>query len=257
MGQWCRRRQGVWAKVCLLLGLVLVSPRRAHAQAFEVPERGGEPGAVVYPAAAPGPQRITVLLHGMCGHAENICRIFAGEAMASEHLICPRATARCDGGGASWPQKGFAESIERAVERAKAELGERVDESGGRTLIGYSLGAFRALELAQRAGGRYPRVMLVGARINPSYRLLRDNGVERLLLSAGAWDMTFAHMRRESARLSRAGLSTRFLGLGPAGHAFSAEFAEQYLPEAWRWLSAGNEGEGRRIGELTGGAGGT
>jgi predicted esterase len=240
MGQWCLRRLGVRAKVCLLVALLLVllSPRRARAQAFEVPESAGEPGVVVYPAADPGPHRITVVLHGMCGHAENICRVFASQATAGAHLICPRATSRCDGGGASWPQTGFAASIERAVERAKAQLGERVDESQGRTLIGYSLGAFRALELAQHAAGKYPRVMLLGARINPSYRLLRDNGVERLLLSAGAADMTFDHMRRESARLSRAGMTSRFLGLGSAGHAFRPEFAEQYLPEAWRWLSA-------------------
>jgi predicted esterase len=238
MGHWCRRRFGVWAKVCLLLAFALawLRPREARAQPFELPEQDGITGAVVYPAAGEGPHRITVVLHGMCGHAENICRIFAGRATAGEHLICPRATARCDGGGASWPQLGFAASIEAAVERAKAQLGQRVDESHGRTLIGYSLGAFRALEMAQQGGGKYPRVMLVGARINPSYKLLREAGVERLLLSAGAWDMTFSHMQRESARLARAGLTTRFVGLGPAGHAFLPSFGEQYLPEAWRWL---------------------
>lgn len=238
MEHGCRRRFGVWAKVCLkvVLALVFLWPRAARAQAFEVAESDGEPGAVVYPAAGEGPRRITVVLHGMCGHAENICRIFASQATAVEHLICPRATARCEGGGASWAQVGFAATIERAVERAKTQLGDRVDESQGRTLIGYSLGAFRALEIAQHAAGKYPRVMLVGARINPSFRLLRDSGVERLLLSAGAWDMTYAHMQRESARLSRAGLTTRFVGLGPAGHALLPSFGQEYLPEAWRWL---------------------
>lgn len=241
MEQWCRRRIGVGAKVCALLvgALAALLPRSVRAEAFEIPESDGQPGVVVYAAAAPGPRRITVVLHGMCGHAENICRIFAGEATAGEHLLCPRATRRCDGGGASWPQGGFEASIEQAVARAKVALGERVDESQGRTLIGYSLGAFRALELAQRGGGTYRRVMLVGARIVPSYQLLHESGVERLLLSAGAWDMTHDHMRRESARLSRAGLSTRFLGLGPAGHAFSSSFAQQYLPEAWSWLAPG------------------
>ena len=71
---------------------------------------------------------------------------------------------------------------------------------------------------------------------------LRESGVERLLLSAGAWDMTHDHMRRESERLLRSGFTSRFLGLGPAGHAFMPSFA-QYLPEALRWLRAG-EGVG-------------
>lgn len=236
---WCWRRFGVGAKVCLqvMVALVLVArPQLARAQTIELQEHDGEPGVVVYPAAKPGPRRLTVALHGMCGHAENICRIFAGAVTAGEHLVCPRATRRCEGGGASWPQAGFEASIERAVTRAKVELGERVDESQGRTLIGYSLGAFRALDLAQRGEGKYPRVMLVGARILPSYQLLRAAGVERLLLGAGAWDMTYEHMRRESQRLARAGLSTRFLSLGPAGHAFSPAFGERYLPEAWSWL---------------------
>jgi predicted esterase len=226
--------------VCLLVALSLVWTRSASARPFELPASDGAPGVVVYPAEGDGARRITVVLHGMCGHAQNICRIFASGATAGEHLICPRATAECEGGGASWPQKGFAESIEQAVERAKLALGERVDESQGRTLIGYSLGAFRALELAQHGEGKYPRVMLVGARINPSFKLLHESGVERLLLGAGAWDMTFDHMRRESTRLSRAGLTTRFLALGPNGHAFSPRFGEDYLPEAWRWLLSAN-----------------
>ncbi|HVY30906.1 MAG TPA: hypothetical protein VHB79_30310 [Polyangiaceae bacterium] len=239
MGHWCWRRFGAKAKVCLLVALSLAWARSASARPFELPAGDGAPGVVVYPAESDGPRRITVVLHGMCGHAENICRIFASEATAGEHLICPRATAQCEGGGASWPQKGFAESIEQAVQRAKLALGGRVDESQGRTLIGYSLGAFRALELAQHGEGKYPRVMLVGARINPSFKLLRESGVERLLLSAGAWDMTHDHMRRESTRLSHAGLATRFLALGPNGHAFSPRFGEDYLPEAWRWLVDG------------------
>jgi predicted esterase len=173
----------------------------------------------------------------MCGHPENTCRYFADQVTADQHLICPRASRRCDGGGASWPATGFEPQIERAVQRAEAALGDAVDETHGRTLIGYSLGAFRALELAQHGAGKYPRVMLIGAKILPSQKLLRENGVERLLLSAGTADMMHDHMQRETQRLLRGGFTTRFLGLGPVGHAFTPKFAE-YLPEALRWLSA-------------------
>jgi predicted esterase len=157
---------------------------------------------------------------------------------SDEHLICPRASRRCDGGGSTWPQSGFEAQIEQAVQRAQAALGASVDETQGRTLIGYSLGAFRALELAQHGAGKYPRVMLIGAKISANQQLLRRNGVERLLLSAGSWDMMHEHMRRESERLLRRGFSTRFLGLGPVGHAFTPSLAE-YLPQALRWLKEG------------------
>ena len=238
MGHGCMRRSGAKAEVCLLLavllGLLVSTPARAAAP-FMLAETESEPGVVVYPAQTPGPHRVTVLLHGMCGEPANACRYFASQVTADEHLICPRASRRCDGGGSTWPQSGFEQQIERAVLRAEAALGQTVDETHGRTLIGYSLGAYRALELAQRGAGKYPRVMLIGARILASQKLLRANGVERLLLSAGAWDMMHEPMRRETERLLHGGFTTRFLGLGQVGHAFTPSL-QDYLPEALRWL---------------------
>ncbi len=238
MGHGFTRRRGAKAKVYLRLAFALAhlisKPAEAAATPFVLSETTTESGVVVYPAQTPGVHRVTVLLHGMCGEPANACRYFASQVTADEHLICPRASRRCDGGGWTWPQTGFEQQIEHAVQRAEAALGE-VDETHGRTLIGYSLGAFRALDLAQHGTGNYPRVMLIGAKILPSQKLLRQNGVERLLMSAGSWDMMHEHMRRETERLTRAGLTTRFLGLGPVGHAFTPSFAE-YLPEALRWL---------------------
>ena len=238
MGHGCMRRPGAKAKVCLLLavllGLLVSTPARAAAP-FTLAETESEPGVVVYPAQTPGAHRVTVLLHGMCGEPQNACSHFAPQVTADEHLICPRASRRCDGGGSTWPQTGFEQKIERAVLRAEAALGQVVDESHGRTLIGYSLGAYRALELAQHGAGKYPRVMLIGARIVANQKLLQENGVERMLLSAGAWDMMHDPMRRETERLVRRGFTTRFLGLGPVGHAFTPSLQE-YLSEALRWL---------------------
>jgi predicted esterase len=232
------RRPGAKAKVCLLLavllGLLLSTNARAAAP-FILSETESEPGVVVYPAQTPGAHRVTVLLHGMCGEPQNACSHFAQQVTADEHLVCPRASRRCDGGGSTWPQSGFEQKIEQAVQRAMALLGDKVERTHGRTLIGYSLGAYRALELAQHGAGKYPRVMLIGARILANQKLLRANGVERLLLSAGAWDMMHDPMRRETERLVRSGFTTRFLGLGPVGHAFTPSLQE-YLPEALRWL---------------------
>jgi predicted esterase len=233
------RPRGARAKVCLLLAVawLLFSRPVLAARSVELVETADEPGVVFYPAQIEGAVGVTVVLHGMCGHPANACRHFASQVTRSMHLICPRARQRCEGGGSSWPQVGFAEQIERAVLRATQPLAGRVDESRGRTLVGYSLGAFRALELAERAAHQYPRVMLIGARIFPNQQRLRDSGVERLLLSAGTWDMTYGHMQSESRRLARAGVPIRFLGLGPAGHAFTPSFQE-YLRQALEWLAS-------------------
>lgn len=247
------RRFGVKAGACAVTGMAacLVFANRASADAstsispaavesaplsaIELPATRDSPGVAIFPARGPGAHPITVLLHGMCGDAARACGHFANEVTRTSNLICPRANQRCAAGGASWPEQGVAAFVESAVTRAKATLGEGVDDSHGRTLIGYSLGAYRALELAQHGAGKYPRVMLIGARIVANQKLLQENGVERMLLSAGAWDMMHDPMRRETERLVRRGFTTRFLGLGPVGHAFTPSLQE-YLSEALRWL---------------------
>ncbi len=78
--------------------------------------------------------------------------------------------------------------------------------------------------------------MLIGAKIALDQHKLRQNGVERLLLCAGSWDMMHDHMQRETERVRRAGLAARFLDLGPVGHAFTPSFGT-YLPRALSWLS--------------------
>jgi len=232
--EWSRARHGrVRTVVCLLIGFVswIAGARSARAEGEEPPD------VLVFPARASGSRPITVVLHGMCGAPENACRHFAEQVTQTENLICPRASERCSGGGSIWPAAHFAEQIAAAVERGKALLPEGADESHGRTLIGYSLGGFRALEIAQSSGGQYRRVMLIGARIYPSLELLRKNGVERLLFVAGEQDMTFEHMRQQSRQLSGAGFPASFLGLGPVGHYFTPSF-ERYLPRALSWLHA-------------------
>lgn len=238
------RAGGARAKVCLLLALLagLLLARPARAEPFELAAAEGAAAAVVYPARDPGSHGIAVVLHGMCGEPRNTCRHFADQVGENEHLICPRASLRCTGGGASWPHVGFSEPIEGSIQRAVAALsalGNEVDEARGRTLIGYSLGAFRALELAEHGAEKYPRVMLIGARIFPNAKRLRESGVEHLLLSAGTADMTHDHMQRESRRLARGGFAARFLDLGPVGHFFTPSFQE-YLPQALLWLREGS-----------------
>ncbi len=234
----CVRPRGARARVCLrlavLAGLLFARPALASAP-VELAETEDEPGVVFYASESPEPVGVTVVLHGMCGQPTNACRHFASQVTRDQHLICPRARQRCGGGGSSWPQLGFAQQIEQAVLRATSALGDRVDEMAGRTLVGYSLGAFRALELAEHGARKYPRVMLIGARIFPNQQRLRESGVERLLLCAGSWDMMHDHMQTETRRLARGGFPTRFLGLGPVGHAFTPSF-QQYLPEALEWL---------------------
>ena len=221
------------AAVCVL-SLANGSRAQESPTRFDLPATEDAPGVVIFAAREAGPRPITVVLHGMCGDAARTCSHFSNAVTERSHLICPRASAHCAGGGASFPEQGVEDAVESAVARAESMLGE-VDESHGRTLIGYSLGAFRALRIAQGSSGGYPRVMLIGAKITPDQQKLEDNGIERLLLCAGSWDMMHDHMQRAATRVGHAGFSARFLDLGPMGHGLTSNFDER-LPQALAWL---------------------
>jgi predicted esterase len=218
------RLRGAQALVCLLITFFSLS---LSAQPMEVFEEGdGEPGIVAYPPRDRSLARpVTIMLHGMCSEPERACRHFASTINEDGWLLCPRASQRCDGGGSTWPQRGFDARIEAGVERVKRRFAGELDDSGGRTLIGFSLGAFRALDLAHAGRGRYPRVILIGAKIYPNAALLRAAGVERLLLASGDWDMMRGHMTERTRALQRLGFSAAFQSYGPIGHAFPAEFS--------------------------------
>jgi len=261
MEQVCARRLGVKGWVCLAGGITAAlgsesrtslaaepasaaTPNATQTKPLTVIDLAATadlPGVVIFPARVSGSRPITVLLHGMCGEPIYTCSHFAEQVTQSANLICPRASQRCAGGGASWPQTGFEQAVEAAVTRAKSALTEPADDTQGRTLIGYSLGAYRALEIAQSGAGKYPWLMLIGAKVSLNPKLLADNGVQRVLLSAGGWDMMHDPMQHEAARALGVGVSARFLDLGPVGHAFSPTFAH-YLPAALAWLSYGSSG---------------
>jgi predicted esterase len=185
------------------------------------------------------PRPLFVMLHGMCGAPEHACPYFAPTISRYGWLVCPRAAQACDGGGTTWSYREREQTVERAVERVVRRFPGEIDESAGRTLIGFSLGAFVASDVAQRPDplARYRRVLLVGARVLPEAARLRRAGIARILLAAGQYDMTYGHMAEQTRRLVRAGFPARFIDLGPVGHRFPADFGE-YLEAALSWLDA-------------------
>lgn len=271
MEQACVRRFGVKGQLCFLLAIAATlsgfmktstaaepapatratansapstpsapptAPPATAPSPIELAETENLPGVVIFPARTSGPSPITVVLHGMCGDPFNTCSYFAAHVTQTANLVCPRASVRCAGGGASWPQSGVAEAVRAAVERVKAALPVPADDTQGRTLIGYSLGAYRALEIAQTSSGEYPRLMLIGARVALNQRRLEQSGVHRVLLSAGRSDMMHDPMQRETERALRTGILAHFLDLGPVGHFFTPSFTS-YLPVALSWLNEG------------------
>ena len=187
------------------------------------------------------------MLHGMCNAPEWECPYFADAVQKTGWLICPRASIRCDGGGAIWSWKKKADTVEAAVQRVKARYPGCLDDAHGRTLMGFSLGAIASMDLAHAGGGKWTSVILIGAKVRPHAELLRTAGVHRLLMVAGEYDMMRGDMFEQTQRLSRQGFPSAFLSLGKVGHAFPADMNER-VARALAWAHGDDSALDARIG---------
>ncbi|HOU93859.1 MAG TPA: hypothetical protein PLU22_22570 [Polyangiaceae bacterium] len=240
-----RRGRAPWvmlASASLSLACSLLGTRRAAAESTLPPapvwlgtvESGVQ--ALVYPPQdRSAPRPVTVMLHGMCDEPERECPYFAEVVTRSGWLICPRAETRCPDGGSIWGYQRRHRTVERAVELVHAAFPGELDETHGRTLIGFSLGALFGMDLGHQGAGRYPRLLLIGAKVEPYAALLRRAGVERVIFAAGDRDMMSAHMREQARRLDRQGVPTQFVSLGAVGHWFPEDL-EPRLAAMLTWL---------------------
>ncbi len=181
-----------------------------------------------------------LLLHGMCDTPENECPAFAGSATSDRLVVCPRAELACPGGGVTWSAKPDARA--RVIEETLAKTRDTWElDPARRTLVGFSLGAFVALDVAQRQKGGWKNLVLIGARVQPDAKKLREAGVERVLLASGRHDMTRDHMIRVAKRLEADGVKATYRSLGPVGHRFAPDM-NAWLEGALTWLERGDEG---------------
>lgn len=212
---------------------------KPRATSEELPATDGTPEVMVFSPKGgdlDAPRPVTVMLHGMCDVPKYECPWFAPAVTEGSWLVCPRGGVRCAGGGYTWDESTM-QVVESAVQRVALEHPDAVDLGAGRTLIGFSMGGIAGMDLAHRAAGRYPRVILIAAKIFPQASLLRQQGVERLVLAAGDNDMTRWHMFEQARRTDRRGLPTRFISFGKVGHRFPANLTE-YMRDALDWVSA-------------------
>jgi predicted esterase len=183
-----------------------------------------------------------MLLHGMCGHPENECPWFAGGATSDAYLACPRADLSCNGDGTIWSgatgiRSRIVASARERVERAYESVRE-LRSAPEATLIGFSLGAFVALDVAEHSHGEWKHLLLVGAFVKPNAKRLKEAGVESVLFASGDWDMSRDEMKKQARLLERSGVRARYVGMGPVGHWFAKDM-DAWLKDALAWLESG------------------
>ena len=197
---------------------------------------GNKPEVIIYPPRddTAGPKPVTVMLHGMCHAPEHECPYFAGVMTKRGWLLCPRASLTCEGGGPIWSYTKKYDTVEAAVDRVKSRYPGRVRDED-RTLMGFSLGALAAMDLAHWGNGKWQTLVLIGAKVKPWGWQLEQKGVERVLMASGERDMMRWHMFEQARRLSRRGVTSTFMGMGDVGHWFARDM-DSWLEGALAWM---------------------
>ena len=189
---------------------------------------------LAFPPRASIAQPLTVVyLHGIHGRAENGCPWLREGASEIGWLVCPKANAHLANDTYSWA--GTVLDQHAVVARAeRAAQAQGADAAGANVIVGFSQGAYVALDLVSAHLGHYRGLVLIGADVAPAKALLDAGGVGRIVLAAGSLDASFAPLQRAAARLQGEGMDVRFVDLGKIGHTYQTTDKEA-LRDAIAW----------------------
>jgi predicted esterase len=196
----------------------------------------GEWGVAYPPVDATAARPAIVFLHGMWAGPEEQCGIFERAATPFGFLVCPRGNTP-NGDGRMWTgtYATVAPQLRAGLDAAGALAPGKLDRTGGGTLIGYSNGAYFAVEVAMAEPGKWTGLVLLSMRLELDVSRLRAAGVRRILLAAGDRDGARAPLQALAERTDSAGLATRFTSLGPGGHEFPPDMSAR-MCDAVAWV---------------------
>jgi pimeloyl-ACP methyl ester carboxylesterase len=191
----------------------------AHGDAFVL--RGGR-----------GAER-TAFLHGQCSSGHGYLDSFEFTAAARGAAVAPDGDLGCpDGRRRTWSRDldGIDELIASSFALAASDPDPRRV-----TLVGYSLGASRAEQIARRHRQRYDALVLIGAPNVPSPRGLTH--LRGAAMLAGEHDKQ-SLMRRGVQAFRAAGIPAEFFVLPRAAHGQMGPDAERVMRDVFDWLDA-------------------
>lgn len=178
-----------------------------------------------------GATMTVVYLHGVHGRAKNGCPWLRNGASELGWLVCPEANVTLADGSSSWGGSMDAQLAVVARAKAAAKAQGASDET---VLVGFSQGAYLALDLVRAKKMRAKALVLLGADVAPTAAELRAAGVSRIVLGAGSNDGSFATLTRSAQRLEHEGFEVRLVDLGPVGHTYAGE-DPSVLSDAIAW----------------------
>lgn len=192
-----------------------------------------------------GLKPVLVYLHGRGGHPEADCRRWANLARRYGWLVCPSGPVPYGDGRAwdnNWPSAHHATMA--AINALREKYGRRV-QLWGNTLIGFSEGAYAAMNVGVREPRTFNRWLILAANSKywggPGLEALGSakNRVRRVFLITGEHDGVIEGTHQVEAWLQKAGVPTRVVTPSNMGHETPLEKKTEMYRSALSWLDAG------------------
>jgi len=193
-----------------------------------------------------GMRPIIIYLHGRGGNPEKDCQRWAPVARRLGWLVCPSGPSPYGDGRAwdnNWPSAHTATMATIQVLRKK--YGRRV-QLYGNTLIGFSEGAYAAMNVGVREPHVFNRWLILAATGKywggPGIEALQTakERVRRVFLITGEHDGVIDGTHEVQDWLTRAGVDTRVVTPGDMGHELALDRKPELYHEALAWLDRGD-----------------
>ncbi len=190
---------------------------------------------------------VLVYLHGRGGDAEQDCHKWAPVARHFGWLVCPSGPVAHNSGRSwnnSWPSGQHA--VMGAIHALRDRFGRRI-QLFGNTLIGFSEGAFVAMNVGVREPKTFNRWLILGA--DTSYwggsglEALQDarGRVRRVVLITGGRDQVVNDTRKVAEWLSRARVPIKVQTPEDLAHEVALDRMPGLYENALRWLDRGGQ----------------
>jgi predicted esterase len=192
-----------------------------------------------------GLRPVLVYLHGRGGHPEADCRRWAGLARRYGWLVCPSGPVPYGDGRAwdnNWPSAHHATMA--AINALRDKYGRRV-QLWGNTLIGFSEGAYAAMNVGVREPRTFNRWLILAANSKywggPGLEALGSakNRVRRVFLITGEHDEVIEGTHQVEEWLQKAGVPTKVITPSNMGHEVPLEKKTEMYRTALTWLDNG------------------
>lgn len=172
-----------------------------------------------------------VFLHGVCGHGLGYLQSFQHAAAEHGRWVAPHGDAPCGAG----PFRSWTGRIRRIHDHSLLGLREAGVSGAPKdvTLIGYSLGATRALALAREFPDVYTLLVLIAAPSMPAPAGL--GRVRGAVMMAGTRDRQ-DKMQAGARAFQRAGIPSTYQPLPGAAHGEMGSSPEAAMAGALDWL---------------------